>query len=33
MQLAKSRKILFWAARTALHNALKLLGLIPLTRM
>ena len=31
--IAKARKLLFWAGRMVLHNGLKLLGLTPLTRM
>lgn len=33
INLAKARKLLFWAARVTLGNALTMLGLIPLTRM
>jgi arginyl-tRNA synthetase len=33
INLAKARKLLFWAARITLGNALTMLGLVPLTRM
>eukprot|EP01122_Echinamoeba_exundans_P000232 TRINITY_DN10202_c0_g1_i1.p1 TRINITY_DN10202_c0_g1~~TRINITY_DN10202_c0_g1_i1.p1 ORF type:complete len:623 (+),score=184.26 TRINITY_DN10202_c0_g1_i1:119-1870(+) len=33
INLAKARKLVFWAARTTLGNALTMLGLVPLTRM
>ena len=33
LELAEPRKLLYWAARMVLNNSLRLLSLVPLTRM